>query len=83
MTNPLVDIAMAAAQLKGSAPQTFKDLCDGVHGLEEQAISELMAADTVHDMYRAQGKMKLVQQLHKHLSECTELREGYQRRNHG
>ena len=80
MATPLVDITLAAAALKAGAPQPFKDICEGVKALEQQISGELLAADTIHDMYRAQGKMKLVQLLHKHLSQCNELREGYQRR---
>lgn len=80
MANPLVDITLVAAVLKATAPTQFKALCDALLAFEQQASGELAAADTTHDIFRAQGKLKLVQQLHKHLSQCAELREGYQRR---
>lgn len=79
-TSPLVDATMAAAQLKGIAPVVFQQLCDALKAHEVQAILELGAADG-NDIYRAQGKLKAVQQLRKHLVECTELRETYTRRD--
>ena len=79
--NPLVDIVMVASLIKSTMPQQFRELCDAVRALEVQAIGELAVADTSHDMFRAQGKMKFVQQLRKHLVECSELRETYTRRN--
>jgi hypothetical protein len=71
---------MAAASLKGTSPASFQQLCDAFRSCEKQAIAELTLADTVHDMFRAQGKLKTVRQLRKHLVECTELRDTYQRR---
>lgn len=79
--NPLVDIVMAAALVKATQPQQYKELCDAVRALEGQAIVEMASADAPHDMARAQGKWKFIQQLRKHLVECTELRDTYTRRD--
>lgn len=79
-TNPLADLVMAAAQLKGAAPQFYSQLCESLRVYEVQSILELGSADG-NDVYRAQGKLKTVQQLRKHLSECTELRETFTRRD--
>lgn len=79
--NPMVDIVMASAQIKASMPQQHRELCDAVRALEVQSIAELAIADTPHDMFRAQGKMKFAQQLRKHLTECSELRDTYTRRD--
>lgn len=78
--NPLSDIVMAAALLKSAAPQFHRQLCEAMRVYEVQSILELGSADG-NDVYRAQGKLKTVQQLRKHLSECTELRETYNRRD--
>jgi hypothetical protein len=80
-SNPLSDLVMAAATLKGSNPVQFQALCAAFRDCEKQAVVELTAADTVHDMFRAQGKLKTVRQLRKHLVECSELRDTYQRRD--
>jgi hypothetical protein len=80
-SNPLFDIVMAAAQLKAAAPQFYGQLCDALRAYEVQAIAEILAADVPHEMFRAQGKIKTVQQLRKHLNEATELRETYTRRD--
>ncbi len=80
MANPLVDIAFHASVIKATAPAPFKLLCEALLALEQQTHSELAAADTTHDIFRAQGKLKLIQQLYKQLSQCAELRDGYQRR---
>lgn len=71
---------MAAAQLKAAAPQFYTQLCDAMRSYEVQAIAEILSSDMPHDLFRAQGKVKTVQQLRKHLNECTELRETYTRR---
>ena len=76
---PLTDIVMAAATLKGAAAHQFQQLCDALRALEAQTITELVAADG-NDLYRTQGKLKIVRQLRKHFVECTELRDTYQRR---
>ena len=78
--NPLADVSMAAAQLKGAAPAFFDQLCAALKAHEVQSILELGAADG-NDIYRAQGKLKSVQQLRKHLVECAELRDTYTRRD--
>jgi len=72
---------MAAAQLKAAAPSFYQALCDAMRAYEVQAIAEILASDVPHEMFRAQGKIKTVQQLRKHLNECTELRETYTRRD--
>lgn len=78
--NPLADIVLAAASLKGTHPQSFQQLCDAVKSYEAQAIVEMIAADG-SDLLRVQGKVRSVQQLRKHLVECAELRETYNRRD--
>ena len=78
-TTPLTDIVMAAATLKGVAGLQFQQMCEALRALEAQAITELVAADG-NDLYRSQGKFKIVRQLRKHFVECAELRETYQRR---
>lgn len=79
--NPLVDIVMAGSLIKATMPQQFRELCDAVRALEAQAIVEMASADAAHDMARAQGKWKFIQQLRKHLIECNELRDTYTRRD--
>ena len=79
--NPLVDIVMAAAQLKAAAPQFYVQLCDALRSYEVQGITEMLASDVPHEMFRAQGKIKTIQQLRKHLNECTEMRETFTRRD--
>jgi hypothetical protein len=79
-TNPLADLVLAAAHLKGASPKFFADLCNSLRGLEVQAISEILASDDPHDLFRAQGKVKTIQLLRKHLNECAELRDTYHRR---
>jgi hypothetical protein len=80
-SNPLADLVMAAAQLKGAAPQFFSQLCDAMRAYEVQAITEILASDVPHELFRVQGKIKTVQQLRKHLNDCVELRETYTRRD--
>ena len=79
MANPLSDIVMASTALKGIAPNQFQRLCEAFRAYEVQTILELGSADG-NDVYRAQGKLKSVQQLRKHLYECTELRSTFERR---
>jgi len=71
---------MAASQMKAAAPNHFQTLCEAFRAYEVQTILELGAADG-NDIYRAQGKLKTVQQLRKHLYECYELRDTYTRRD--
>jgi len=79
--NPLVDIVMTASLIKATMPQQFRELCDAVRVLEVQAVTEMALAEAPHDMARAQGKWKFIQQLRKHLVECHELRETFTRRD--
>ena len=79
-SSPLTDIALASATLKGVAGHQFQQLCDALRALEAQAITELAAADG-NDVYRVQGKFKIVRQLRKHFVECVELRETFIRRS--
>jgi hypothetical protein len=79
--SPLVDVVMSAALLKAAAPVAFDQLCNAIRAYEVQAIGEMLAGDAPHDMFRAQGKIKTVQQLRKHLTECSELRDTYARRD--
>lgn len=81
MPNPISDIVMAACAIKQVAPQPFQMLCDAFRAYEVQAIAEMLAGDAPHDMFRAQGKVKTVQQLRKHLNDCFELRDTFQRRD--
>jgi hypothetical protein len=79
-TSPLVDLVMAAANLKAAAPQFYVQMCEALRAYEVQAIAEILASDVPHELFRVQGKIKTVQQLRKHLNECTELRDTYTRR---
>jgi hypothetical protein len=79
--NPLVDIVMSATQLKAAAPVAFDQLCNAIRAYEIQAITEMISGDAPHDMFRAQGKVKTVQQLRKHIADCFELRDTYTRRD--
>lgn len=76
MASPLTDTVMAAALLKAGQPQHFSQLMDALRAYEAQAIVALIAADG-NDIYRAQGKVRSVQELRKHLVECSELRSKY------
>lgn len=78
--SPLTDLVMAASQLKAAAPQFYAQLIEAMRALEVQSILELGSADG-NDIYRAQGKLKSIQQLRKHLIECSELRDTYTRRD--
>jgi hypothetical protein len=83
VANPLIDLVMAACAIKQTSPNHFQLLCDAFRAYEVQAIGEMLAGDAPHDMFRAQGKVKTVQQLRKHLVECNELRDTFHRReNH-
>jgi hypothetical protein len=79
MTNPLVDVAMAAANLKAAAPDHFKTFCETLRVYEIQSITEMLASDG-SDVFRAQGKVKTIQSLRRHIAECYELRETYTKR---
>ena len=78
MPNPLTDVVMAAALLKGGQPIHFSQLIDALRSYEAQAIVALIAADG-NDIYRAQGKVRSVQELRKHLVECSEMRARFQK----
>lgn len=78
--NPLTDIVMAAAPLKAAAPQQFAALVEAVRAYEIATIADMVSSENPHDVFRCQGGVKLVQQLRRHLQECSELRATYQRR---
>jgi hypothetical protein len=78
---PLVDLVMVAANLKTASPQLFAQLVDAVRSFEKQAITEMVAGEQPHEVFRAQGKVKTIQQLRRHLQQCSELRDTYQRRD--
>lgn len=80
-TNPLVDVTMAAAQLKGIAPVVFQQLCDALKAHEAQLIADALAGDNPNDLFRAQGRVKAVQAIRKHITDCAALRETYTRRD--
>jgi hypothetical protein len=79
--NPLVDISMAAASLKGIAPAVFGALCDALKAHEAQLIAEALAGDNPNDLFRAQGRVKAVGAIRRHIVDCSELRETYTRRD--
>lgn len=82
--NPLVDIVMASTLIKAQMPQQFQMLCEALRAYEIKAIGEVLAADATHDVFRAQGKVKSVQELRRHIVECVEMRNTFTRRdNHG
>jgi hypothetical protein len=78
--NPLTNIVMAAADLKAVAPQMFGKLVDALRTYEAQAIVEAVNGDEPREIFRAQGKVKVIKSLRKHLQECSELRATYERR---
>jgi hypothetical protein len=79
--NPLTEIVMAAANLKAAAPQHFAALVDAIRAYEKQAIVDMVSGDQPHEIFRAQGGVKIISALRKQLVECTELRDQYQRRS--
>ena len=79
--NPLADVTMAAAQLKGIAPSVFQQLCEALKAYEASLIAEALAGDNPNDLFRGQGRVKAAQALRKHIAQCTELRETYTRRD--
>lgn len=79
-TPPLTDIVMAAAQLKGMAPNQYSALMTALRAYEAQTIAEMISGDQPHEIFRAQGGVKILSTLRKHLVECTELRDTYQQR---
>jgi hypothetical protein len=78
--NPLTDIVMAAAQLKAAAPQQFAALMEAVRAYEVATIADLVSSENPHDVFRAQGGVKLLQQLRRHMVESQEMRAKYERR---
>ena len=76
---PLTNIIMAAADLKAASPNHFQTFCNALREYELSSVAEMIASDAP-DVFRAQGKVKTIQQLRKHITECTELREQYLRR---
>jgi hypothetical protein len=77
---PLVDLVMAAALIKAQMPQQFQQLCEAVRAMEVQAIVEMIGNDDPSSIFRAQGKVKTIQQIRKQLVECAELRDTYTKR---
>lgn len=82
--NPLTEIVMAAAQLKAAAPNQYLALVTAIRAYEAQTIAEMISGEQPHEIFRAQGGVKILSSLRKNLVECTELRDTYQKRtNHG
>jgi phosphoribosyl 1,2-cyclic phosphodiesterase len=78
--NPLTDIVMAAAQLKAAAPQQFGQFVEALRAYEKASIVDMVSSDTPHEVFRAQGGVKIIQSLRRHIRDCVELRATYQRR---
>ena len=76
---PLTQIVIASCNLKLASPTHFKTFCDTLKAYELSLIEEVLAADAP-DVFRAQGKVKTIKQLIKHIEQCNELRETYGRR---
>lgn len=76
----MTDIVMAAASLKASAPQHYAALVDAIRAYEVATIADMVSSENPHDVFRAQGGVKILSALRKHLQECSELRATYQRR---
>lgn len=72
---------MAAAQLKAAVPQQFEQFVVALRAYEKASIVDMVAGDQPHDIFRAQGGVKAIQTLRRHIQECLELREKYQRRD--
>ena len=79
--NPLTELVMVAANLKGAAPQFFAQLVEAIRLLEVQSITEMVAADRSEELFRQQGRVKTIQQIRRHLQECQQLRDQYTRRS--
>lgn len=77
---PLTEIVMAAAQLKGAAPNQYQALVNAIRAYEAATIAEMVSGDQPHEIFRSQGGVKILAQLRKHLVECSELRDTYQQR---
>jgi hypothetical protein len=76
----MTTIVMAAADLKAAAPQQYAQLVDAIRAYEKASIVDMVSSDQPHEIFRAQGGVKILSHLRKHLKECTELRATYQRR---
>lgn len=78
--NPLTELVVAAANLKAVAPQLFDKLVDAIRVYEASVIITALDGDEIRDIFRAQGGVKIIKSLRKHLQECNELRATYERR---
>ena len=76
----LTDLVMAAAPLKAAAPQQYAALVEAIRAYEVATITDMVSKENPHDVFRAQGGVKILSALRRHLHECTELKQTYQRR---
>lgn len=84
MADPLVDLVMVAATLKGASPAMFQSLVAAIKTIEAKTIVEMISADDPYDVIRSQGKVRAIQEIRKNVAEAAELRDIYQRREqHG
>lgn len=77
---PLMDLIMVACDLRATNPTIFQRLVSAVRSLEVQAIADMVSSDQPHEVFRSQGGVKTIQRLRKHIAECAELRDQYERR---
>lgn len=78
--NPMTDIVLAAATLKSMAPQQYAQFVEAIRTYEKATIIDMVSSEQPHMIFRAQGGVKILSNLRKHLRDCTELRATYQRR---
>lgn len=77
---PLVDLVLTAVKLKAASPETYAELVECFRSIEKKAIAELLAGDQPHEIFRGQGVVKKIQEIRRHLQNCSQLRDTYVRR---
>ena len=73
MSDPLYDVAVAAADLKIAAPREFDKFVTAIKALEDRCTNELRAASS-NVIFTAQGKSQLVTQLRQKLETCLDIK---------
>lgn len=78
-SDPLYAITMAAADLKGAAPEFFAKFLDAIKKLENRYKDDLTTAPAA-SIFNVQGQASLATVLRQRLEKCTEQRKNYQNR---
>ena len=79
MSDPWVNVVLAAADLKVAAPREYDKFLEVLKGVEDRCRDDLQAAEP-NVIFPAQGKAQLVTQLRQKLETCLELRAKYEAR---